>query len=439
MINIDNGERHVYFTVTLLLGDNLGVHTLLGLTESFSSNNFCRFCYTKKDVTHSQHVESLVRTKEQYDQDVELGINGVKHYCMWNELSNFHIITNMSVDIMHDIYEGVARYELGYVLNFYVFVNKFFTLDILNARIKYFNFIGNKPPSLSKASLLNKYIILSASEMKNLLINLPLIIGDLVPQNDNLWNMYTLLLKIVDIVECKSILPEYSILLKTLISEHHKLYVELIGALKPKHHFLIHYPAVMKCIGPLTKSSSIRFEGRHQDLKNAANATTTRKNILYTLAMKCQLAFCNRILSQCSSDDNVKLGSNIGSVSKLYPSEYSVLLLKVGIQNADKYDCTRWVSVASVLYRQKSYIVIDYVNFMPIFAKIEVIAFYQNSLFFILTRCKTMFFDTHYQVYEITPTKNYVCSSWRDIDSQSYNCHLLPDGRMVINTCGNGK
>jgi len=48
-------------------------------------------------------------------------------------------------------------------------------------------------------------------------------------------------------VTLKLIQPEYALLLTRLIIEHHQLYLKLFNTnLKPKHHYLLHYPYIMR-------------------------------------------------------------------------------------------------------------------------------------------------------------------------------------------------
>lgn len=44
---------------------------------------------------------------------------------------------------MHDIYEGICRYEVGIILK-YLIDKKLFSVQSLNERIKYFNFVRKK-------------------------------------------------------------------------------------------------------------------------------------------------------------------------------------------------------------------------------------------------------------------------------------------------------
>jgi len=119
-----------------------------------------------------------------------------------------------------------------------------------------------------------------ASEMLCFTRYLGLIIGDLIPEDSDLWELYKILKKILDISLCKSVRLSDSVLLKTLISEHHQLYLRLFSSnLKPKHYHIVHYPFIIQKSGPLALFWSMRFEAKHKELKDTAHAITSRKNI----------------------------------------------------------------------------------------------------------------------------------------------------------------
>lgn len=67
--------------------------------------------------------------------------------------------------------------------------------------------------------------------------------------------------------------------------------------LKPKHHYLLHYPRVMMKMGPLRYVSAIRFEAKHREIKQNAKIVTSRRNPSYTLALKQQLALTHRFVA----------------------------------------------------------------------------------------------------------------------------------------------
>jgi len=43
----------------------------------------------------------------------DVSLNGIKELCVWNKINSFNITTNFSVDIMHDMLEGVCKFDLG--------------------------------------------------------------------------------------------------------------------------------------------------------------------------------------------------------------------------------------------------------------------------------------------------------------------------------------
>lgn len=73
---------------------------------------------------------------------------------------------------------------------------------------------------------------------------------------------------------------------------HTHIYVRLFNdSLKPKHHFLIHYPTIIEYSGPPRHFWCFRYE-----IKMYARATSSRKNITLTLAKKYQYKFAHILL-----------------------------------------------------------------------------------------------------------------------------------------------
>lgn len=113
-ININGSVEKIYFKLSLIIGDNLGMHTLLELTESFSSNFRCRFCKIKKINSYHMCTEdkTLFRTHKNYGHDLitnDATKTNIKEQCIWHQLSNFHLTRNYCVDIMHDLFEGMCN------------------------------------------------------------------------------------------------------------------------------------------------------------------------------------------------------------------------------------------------------------------------------------------------------------------------------------------
>lgn len=115
-------DVHIYFTLLLILGDNLGLNSILGFEESFRSNYFCRFCRTHTNETKHQIMENEenLRSIENYDNDSFSLSCGIKEICIWHELPNFHVTQNVYCDLMHDMLEGILRYDMAEIINYLI-------------------------------------------------------------------------------------------------------------------------------------------------------------------------------------------------------------------------------------------------------------------------------------------------------------------------------
>lgn len=143
--------------------------------------------------------DNLLRTVEQYNIDVSKGDvsnSGIKEKCVWHDVIGFNVLDQVGVDIMHDILEGVGKYDLAFLTSYYVHDLKVFSLQILNERIVCFDYgpdNGNKPSVLCIEHIQKNNIRLSTSEMLSFIRYFGVLIGDFVPRNDPVWCIYILL------------------------------------------------------------------------------------------------------------------------------------------------------------------------------------------------------------------------------------------------------
>ena len=100
---------------------------------------------------------------------------GVQYSSTLNNIDNFHVVTQLPQDITH-VLLGVVPYELKLMLTCFVVDKKYLTSVQLH--IFAFNF-------------------LIAAQMWNLAINLPLMIGDKIPYDDENWECFLFLLDIL--------------------------------------------------------------------------------------------------------------------------------------------------------------------------------------------------------------------------------------------------
>lgn len=415
VLNLPQGNVKVYFLLALIVGDNLGLNTILGFTESFSSNYFCRFCKIPKRLTRTLSIynnESL-RNKENYEIDsntMDYNTTGIKEKCVWHEIPSFHVTTNYSVDIMHDILEGVAPYEIALILNYFIGVKKYFSLSSLNLSIKFFYYgpdEKNKPPCINYLHLKNNTVKMSASEMLVFVRYLPLLCGPFVPKTDKYWKLFLLLKEILSLTLSKYIQPGVSILLKSLITEHHSLFLKLCNVtLKPKHHLMLHYSDIMEQIGPLSSIWCMRFEAKHRTLKQASNVVASRKNICKTLSLKQQLNFCWRMVNHKGFDNSLKIGSRkqIENLEQHLYVNFNILKFPESF----KTSCTsvEWISIFGTNYKVNYILVVDY-DELPVFGIIKQIFINGTDILYIYQKLDIVLFDEHLCSFLVTHTEKF--------------------------------
>lgn len=88
---------------------------------------------------------------------------------------------------------------------------------------------------------------ISAAQMWCLGKHLPLMVGNLVPEDDERWILFCTLLEIVDIVFSPVTCIDTIGVLEGLIEEHHSKFRALYPgrSIIPKMHYMVHYPSHM--------------------------------------------------------------------------------------------------------------------------------------------------------------------------------------------------
>lgn len=169
---------------------------------------------------------------------------GIYKESLLNRVTHFHVTQNVCIDIMHDFYEGICHYDICPILTHFIDTAKLFSLETLNSRKMNFNYgpieVGNISPPIKIVHLKKRHLKMSAREVMTFVHFLPLMIGDLIPENDEFWALFLILLQIIDILLSYTFTDNAISHLKQLISQHNSMYVTLFNdSLKPKQHFKI--------------------------------------------------------------------------------------------------------------------------------------------------------------------------------------------------------
>lgn len=143
-------------------------------------------------------------------------------------------------------------------------------------------------PNLKKG----EKIIGSASEMLNFIICLPFALIDKEMHFDKcpVWSMILCLRKVVNILMAFKLSTDQIAVLQSLWNEYMELRKLNFPDKNPrtKHHFISHYPYLIRHFGPLRHLWTLRFESKHKYFKNIVKHSPSFKNILLTLSTKHQ-------------------------------------------------------------------------------------------------------------------------------------------------------
>ena len=191
----------------------------------------------------------------------------------------------------------MVKYDLALLLKLLV-LKGWFTNDQLNRSIHNFCYklcdATNKPPLQNISHFKSKYPILKgqAAEIWCFVRLLPILIKDFVEDaSDKVWTTILLLRKILEMVCATNLHTSDVAYLGFIIDEYLELRHSLFPNIKlrPKHHFLRHYPSLTLQFGPLISVWAMRFESKHSYFKQCARLCKNFKCICYTLSNKHQL------------------------------------------------------------------------------------------------------------------------------------------------------
>lgn len=288
-------------SISNICADNAGANTCLGFAEGFNAVHSCRICELPKSACQTTCNEQLseLRTIEKYEGSLQMlaectkvnyaQTKGIRMSCDLNKLNSFHVVQNYCIDIMHDLNEGVVPFLMKLIFN-HCIEKKIFTRSTIITKSQYFDYGKiNKKNIPSQLNLEKDNLNQNASQSICLFRHLPFILYEYENQLKDIWDCFTSLQTILQIVHSRKITEKDLITLRVAVTDHLQNIQEHFRIrLLPKHHNLTHYETVIRAIGPLICHTTIRYEAKHQQFKQIAKANKNFKDLTATLAWKHQ-------------------------------------------------------------------------------------------------------------------------------------------------------
>ena len=277
---------------------------------------------------------------------------------------------------------------------------------------------SDKPSPITRRTYATDFKLrLTAAQSLLLIRILPLLIAERIPENDERWQCFLLLCKIVDILACPVASTDLCGSLKVLIQEHHLQFIALYSedAVIPKFHFLLHYPQQITRVGPMLRTWTMRHEAKLSLFKRASRLGNF-KNIALSLAFRHQRLLCYELSTSKLLDTGIETGpcSEVSVVSS-EPQHVQESLRAVipGVSSEATISRPAWIKKDGLTFKKNNcYVVMDSDEYNPKFGRVDDILVLGGDLCILLiTHCITEYFDSHFHAYVIHPSldKSYVC------------------------------
>ena len=428
-ILFDNSTHKFFGTISMTVADNLAAHAIGCYYQNFSTvQRFCRFCNCSKSSLHTYSPENItIRSKAAYDAqstEVELDptlskLYGVTGKSCLNELRYYHVTDGLPGDLAHDVFEGFGNHLLV-ALTVRWIKNKRLTIDCINTRILQFPYAdidkNNKPQILKIKPLTQLKYKQTASEMWNLLRLFPLLIGDLIDKDDEYWHLYCLFLDILERLCAHSSNEPELLYLEHLIHNFFTDYCTLFPdeSMKPKAHFITHYPMNTRKFGALVKT--FRFEAKHSFLKNCMNGSKNWINVCKSIAEHHQQYMYLQYKQEfyLRSDELKTISSKEATVGSLSASAIDILS-KIGFHLTLGVTECKAVVFDGQRYYCGDGVMLGFSNDEYKFGKIQSALIIHDEPYLCCNCLIVNQFDTHFHAYVVEESDSITIIRVRDL------------------------
>ncbi|CAI6356888.1 unnamed protein product [Macrosiphum euphorbiae] len=328
--------------------------------------------------------------------------------------------------LAHDLFEGIVQYDLYLALAYFEKVYKL-KKEIINRKIDNFAFLLiEKLDKPSRVPIKGYNIGGHAVQNWVFLRFIPLIIGDKINRKDDVWKMITILIQVVGIICSPSICNELLFHLDSLIKKYLSIRVKCFEVtLRPKHHYLEHYPQLIQVFGPLICVNTLSFEHKHVFYKNFVRTSRNFKNVTKSISTKHQY-----YQSALTKNEMFYNSPVIQSANTLEEFTYDNNIMKclVSIFSVDELNSLHFGT--EVIYRGTQYcedqcIVIGSKTNLDI-CKLKLFCIKSKKVYAIGIQCDGII-DDDFQIYVLSVSDNYIIiitlSNLNDYTSYSINTH----------------
>ena len=277
---------------------------------------------------------------------------------------------------------------------------------------------------------------MSASEMLCFSRYFGEMVGDLIPEDDDVWQLYLILREILDIVFSPKFVRGTEVYFRSLVEAFLHLYLNLFhGHLTIKFHLLLHYADLMALLGPLVNLWCMRDEGKHRESRIIAHSTNSRIRLELTVFLKHQLKLCARFMAKRGLYVDFDHGSG-DEITLLHFPQLVGDLDQLPVRADDYFLSVSWVRKYGTVYQLNMALIVGEEDMLPVFGEIQAICVSaSDDIVFIVKRYTGLGFIEHFHAFHVTEGNAWSAVSH---DNLSYplplHARIASDGRKLI-TC----
>ena len=309
------------------------------------------------------------------------------------------------------------------------------TLDEINGFIKDFDYgyseITSKPAEI-KLQHLEQGLHQSATEMWQLAVMLPLLIGPRMDVDSDVWNVYLCLLQVSMIIFARKFSSDMLGFLQAKLTEYAEGFLRCYrNTLKPKQHYLMHYVHYISQYGPIAPLWSMRMEARHQPFKRLAEKMRNFKNIALSLAKRNQLWEASQRFSEHFQRVDVTMcggGVQVAAKSCAYkavlPDDMD-FVIEVPYVEANNMMLTARECCLAIDF--------DFENSLPTFGYLHAIIMVNDIPSLVCKAMVTVCFDANLNGYEVEVSDDFLLIAVSDLYTEAvFHWHSYHGKKFVI-------
>ncbi|XP_059195792.1 uncharacterized protein LOC131976674 [Centropristis striata] len=222
--------------------------------------------------------------------------------------------------------------------------------------------------------------------------------------------------------------------MQTKISDHRQGLLAVFPdcKLRPKHHYLEHYPELTRRFGPLVHLWTMRFEGKHRFFKRVIHDTHNFKNVLKPLATRHQHMMAYHLSAPLFFRPHTQ-ASSVTSVQVAMLPKVAKEYIETKTDSQNIYSTSK-VSINGTEYANGMFVSAGHTGGLPKFSRIEQILLVNNSAYF-LCRNYESWYSEHLRSFELTSLDNFSVhqlSELNDTDMAAENVLLHVHTSMDI-------